>query len=127
MTINNKKTIRIVLISSFILLNVLLLFGLSSILNYLNTGADRSSMLHLEKETVNTYLPKVSWEALKNEGRKMEPTTLKMIEKDYLFSWYIKNKSLENNKKQGIEDFYTQNARVNVYQTIDYNLKNNIT
>ncbi|WP_445453764.1 glycoside hydrolase family 2 TIM barrel-domain containing protein [Flavobacterium sp. 25HG05S-40] len=127
MTINNKKTIRIVLISSFILLNVLLLFGLSSILDYLNTGADRSSMLHLEKETVNTYLPKVSWEELKNEGRKMEPTTLKMIEKDYLFSWYIKNKSLENNKKQGVEDFYTQNARVNLYHTIDYNLKNNIS
>lgn len=127
MTINNKKTIRIVLISSFILLNVLVLFGLSSILDYLNTGADRSSMLHLEKETVNTYLPKVTWEELSNLGRKMEPTTLKMIEKDYLFSWYIKNKSLENNKKRGIEDFYTQNARVNLYHTIDYNLKNNIS
>ena len=53
MTINNKKTIRIVLISSFIFLNVLLLFGLSTVIDYLNTGADRSSMLHLEKETVN--------------------------------------------------------------------------
>jgi hypothetical protein len=127
MAINNKKTIRFVLIASFILVNVLLLFGLSSILNYLNSGADRSKMLHLEKETINTYLPKVTWEELNNVGRKMEPNTLKTIEKDYLFSWYIKNKSLQNNKKQGIEDYYTQNARVNLYNSIDYNLKNKIS
>ena len=125
--INNKNTIRTVLISSFILLNVLLLFALSSILEYLNTGADRTSMLHLEKETVNTYLPKVIWEKLNNVGREMEQNTLKTIEKDYLFSWYIKNKSLENNKKNGIEDYYTQNARLNLYNSIDYNLKNKIT
>jgi hypothetical protein len=125
--INNKNTIRTVLLSSFILLNVLLLFALSSILEYLNTGADRTSMLHLEKETVNTYLPKVIWEKLNNVGREMEQNTLKTIEKDYLFSWYIKNKSLENNKKNGIEDYYTQNARVNLYNSIAYNLKNKIT
>jgi Cellulase (glycosyl hydrolase family 5) len=125
--INNKNTIRIVFISSFILLNVLLLFGLSNILEYLNSGADRASMLHLEKETVNTYLPKVIWEKGKNVGREMEPNTLKMVEKDYLFSWYIKNKALENNKKSGIEDFYSKNTRINLYQSIDYNLKNKIS
>ena len=125
--INNKNTIRTVLISLFILLNVLLLFGLSSILEYLNSGADRTTMLHLEKETVTTYLPKVIWEELNNSGREMDPYNLKSIEKDYLFSWYIKNKSLENNKKKGIADYYTQNARVNLYKSIDYNLKNKIT
>lgn len=125
--INNRNIIRTLLISSFILLNVLLLFGTNTVLEFLNTGADRTSMLHLEKETANTYLPKVTWEELNNVGRKMEPNTLKTIEKDYLFSWYIKNKSLQNNKKEGIEDFYTQNARVNLYKTIDYNSKNKIT
>ncbi len=125
--INNKNTIRIALIGSFIMLNAFLLFGLSTILQYLNSGASRSSMLHLEKETINTYAPKVIWENTENVGRKMEPNTLKMIEKDYLFSWYVKNKSLEKNKKQGIEDFYTKNARINLYQSIDYNLKNKIT
>lgn len=125
--INNRNTIRTLLISSFILLNVLLLYGTSTVLEYLNSGADRTSMLHLEKETVNTYSPKVTWSALNNVGRKMEPNTLKTIEKHYLFSWYIKNKSLQNNKKEGIEDFYTQNARVNLYNVIDYNLKNKIS
>lgn len=127
MAITNKTTIRFLLIASFIVLNVLLLFGLSSILNYLNSGADRSKMLHLQKETVNTYLPKVTWDVLNNVGRKMESNTLKTIERDYLFSWYIKNKSLQNNTKQGIEDYYTQNARVNLYNSVAYNLKNKIT
>ncbi len=104
-----------------------MLYGTSTVLEYLNSGADRSTMLHLEKETVNTYMPKVNWEDLNNEGRKMESNTLKTIERDYLFSWYIKNKSLQSNKKQGIQDFYTQNARLNLFNVIDFNLKNEIT
>lgn len=125
--INNRNTIRTLIIGSFIFLNVLLLYGTSSVLEYLNSGADRASILHLEKETVNTYLPQVTWENGNNVGREMESNTLKTIEKHYLFSWYIKNKSLQNNKKAGIEDFYTQNARVNLYRVVDYNFKNKIS
>jgi hypothetical protein len=33
-------------------------------LDFLNSGADRTSMLHLEKETFNTYLPKLFGKAL---------------------------------------------------------------
>lgn len=118
---------RIGLILSFILINVLVLLGINKTLRFLNTGADRTSMLHLEKETINTYLPKTVWEDLNNEGRKMEATTLQEIEKDYLFSWLVKNKALQNNSKQGIEDYYTQNTRENLYKSIDLNLKNGIT
>ncbi len=127
MIINNRNTVRALLIGSFVLLNVLLLIGLSSILDFLNTGADRSAMLHLEKQSIDTYLPSVVWEKFCNVGREMEPATLKRIERDYLFSWYVKNKSLETNKKQGIEDFYTQNARLNLYRTVDLNLQNGIS
>jgi len=125
--INNRTTIRTVLIASFIAVNLMVLFGISTILDYLNSGADRTAMLHLDKETVNTYLPKVIWESLDNPGRVMEPNTLKTIEKHYLFSWFVKNKALESNKKEGIEDYYTQNARVNLYRTIAGNSKKKIT
>ena len=84
--VNNRNMYRIGLILSFILINVLVLLGINKTLRFLNTGADRTSMLHLEKETINTYLPKTVWEDLNNEGRKMETTTLQEIEKDYLFS-----------------------------------------
>lgn len=126
MNYKNKTSVKIVLYTSFVLVNFLLLFGLSSILEYLNTGADRATMLHLEKETVNTYLPKVVWEIYKNQGREIEPLTLQMIEKDYLFSWYVKNKSFQNNKTTGLEDFYTKNPKYNLYRTINDNKKNKI-
>lgn len=125
-TINNRNTIRIVLFSSFILLNLLLLLAINNVLTYLNSGADRTSMLHLEKETINTYLPKVVWESLQNPGRVMEPTTLKTIERDYLFSWYVKNQAHKTNKKNGIEDYYTTDTRTNLYQSIEFNKKNKI-
>jgi len=125
--LNNRTSIRAVLIVSFITVNLLLVFGISSILDYLNTGADRTSMLHLDKESVNTYLPKVIWESLENPARVMEPNTLKTIEKHYLFSWFVKNKALENNNQNGIEDYYTQNARTNLYRIIAENTKKNIT
>jgi hypothetical protein len=58
--------------------------------------------MHLEKETFNTYLPKL-FGKLTNPGRVMELTTLKTIEKDYLFSWYVKNKSLQDNTKPALK------------------------
>ncbi len=125
--INNRNIYRGFLILTFLLLNVLLLIGISKVLEYLNSGATRSSMLHLEKETINTYLPEVNWKSLENEGRKMELYTLKRIEKDYLFSWFVKNNALMTNSKQGIEDYYTQNTRQNIYNTINYNSKKEIT
>lgn len=127
MLINNQNINRTFLIISFLFVNILLLMGISKVLEFLNSGADRSTMLHLEKETVNTYLPKVVWGDTKNPGRVMELNTLNTIEKDYLFSWYIKNRTFLTNSKEGIEDYYTQNTRQNLYNTIAYNSKNGVT
>ncbi|UQD55853.1 glycoside hydrolase family 2 TIM barrel-domain containing protein [Flavobacterium sp. K5-23] len=125
--INNKNIYRSVLIGSFILVNILLLLGISQVLEYLNSGADRSTILHLEKTTEDTYLPKVNWVDLINPGRKIEQNTLHKIEKDYLLSWYVKNNAFDSNTTKGIEDFYTQNARQNLYKNIKYNKTNGIT
>jgi hypothetical protein len=84
-------------------------------------------MLHLEKETITTYLPKVTWEKLTNVGREMDKKTLKTIEKNYLFSWQVKNRAFEVNSKKGLLDFYTQKAQLNLFHAIDYNLKNKIS
>jgi Cellulase (glycosyl hydrolase family 5) len=127
MNYKNRTTVKIVLIVSFILVNVFLLFGLSSVLEYLNSGADRSTMLHMEKVSVSTYLPKVVWEKAQNEGREMEPNSLKMVENDYLLSWFIKNHSLQTNSYGGIEDFYTKNPRTNLNNVLKINKSKNIT
>jgi hypothetical protein len=119
--INNKNSYRAFLIASFIAVNVLVLYAISSILVYLNEGADRSSMLHLDKVTANTYLPKLSWQSLENPGREMEMQTLETLEKHYLFSWYIKNNALKTNTDEGIGDYFTANPR----KILDTIIKNN--
>jgi hypothetical protein len=119
--ISNKTNYRIILIASFILLTLLIVMGISSILGYMNSGADRLLMLHLDKETSTTYCPKVTWESEENQGRAMEKQTLQTIEKHYLFSWLIKNNALHNNTSEGLEDYFTENTRKNLERVIRYN------
>ncbi len=118
----NKTFYRIVLLVSFLGINALILWGISSVLSYLNTGADRSSMLHQEVEMEAVYLPKVEWGSLENPGRPMEKPTLKDIENDYLSAWHVRNMAFMNNDRYGISDYYTDSARVRLYEQIDLNL-----
>lgn len=125
--INNRNIYKTALILSFIVISIFTLLGLAKILDYLNTGAERTSMLHLETESEDVYLPKVQWTSLENPARKMEKNTLGKLERDYLFSWYVKNNALENNSSKGIDDYYTQNTRENLYRTINYNKAHEIS
>lgn len=117
----NRLLIRCFLIITFLGVNALILFGISSVWSYLNTGAERSSRLHLNLVEVRTYLPKVEWDTSRVEGRPMEPLTLAAIERDYLNGWYVKNNSLLTNKRYGLSDYFTDSARVKVNRILDFN------
>ncbi|WP_316927699.1 cellulase family glycosylhydrolase [Maribacter sp. HTCC2170] len=123
----NRTIYRVLLILSFLALNGLILFGLSSVWSYLNTGADRSKMLHLPQELSANYLPKIEWEPLENDGRPMEKQTLDEIERDYLKAWQIRNIALENNSEYGVADYYTDSARVKLFSILDLNRTKNTT
>ena len=125
--INNRNIYKTAFALSFILISVFTMLGIGRVLDYLNTGASRTSMLHLETESEDVYLPKVSWTNLVNPAREMEKNTLGKLERDYLFSWYVKNNALEHNTSKGIADYYTQNTRHNLYQTVNYNKAHDIT
>ncbi len=120
----NRTLYRILLIVSFLMLNAFVIMGISAVISYLNTGADRSSILHLGEELSPSYLPKVVWSPLENEGRPMEKQTLANIERDYLKAWYVKNLALEENKVYGIADYYTDSARVKLHALVSLNKKN---
>ncbi|WP_340200539.1 glycoside hydrolase family 2 TIM barrel-domain containing protein [Ascidiimonas sp. W6] len=122
----NINIYRAGLLISFVAINILIVVAISNILSYLNTGAERSSMLHTSIDKQLAYQPEVEWQPLVNEGRSMESQTLQQIEKDYLNAWYIRNVAYLSNKKYGIKDFYTDSARVNLYKQIDYQVKNNL-
>ena len=44
----NKNILRGVLISSYTIIIAVCVYGISALYSYLNTGADRSNMLHTE-------------------------------------------------------------------------------
>ncbi|NNK75398.1 MAG: cellulase family glycosylhydrolase [Maribacter sp.] len=120
----SKNIYRAGLILSFLAVNVLLLLGISSVFSYLNTGADKSSILHVQSTLEEIYLPKITWENIENEGRPMEEQTLKKIEKDYLRAWHVRNLAYANNDPYGIDDYFTDSARVKISKIIDLNKAN---
>ncbi len=123
----NKNILRVVLILSYIAITALVVFGISSLYSYLNTGADRSTILHTEIKKIDQYLPKVVWAPLNNEGRPMDAQVLNAIENDYLDAWYVKHIAYKVNETTGIDDYYTDNARKNIINIIKQNTTDNIT
>ncbi len=123
----NKAIIRTILMLSYVLVIAVILFLTSSLYTYFNTGADRSKMLHLEVKKIDQYLPKIAWAANGNEGREMDLQTLKSIENDYLDAWYVKHIAYKTNLKNGIDDYYTESARKNIFNCINTNKQQKIS
>jgi len=107
----NKNIYRSLLILSFIGINVGLLFGISSVWVYLNSGADKASILHIEGGLEATYVPEIIWQNTENPGRPMEKQTLLEIQEDYLKAWYVRNVAYATNDTYGISDYYTDSLR----------------
>ena len=57
----NRNMYRGFLILSFVLIISFILFGISAVWVYLNTGADRGNILHAELKNEEVYLPKITW------------------------------------------------------------------
>ncbi|WP_055443989.1 cellulase family glycosylhydrolase [Lacinutrix himadriensis] len=123
----NKNILRTILIISYIMIVALIISGISALFSYLNTGADRSTMLHTEIQKVEQYAPKLIWEPLTNEGRLMDTENLNALQNDYLDAWYVKQIAYKTNKTAGIKDYYTDSARENLYAFIDLNKAENTT
>ncbi|MFT4645303.1 MAG: hypothetical protein ACI8ZX_001719 [Planctomycetota bacterium] len=118
---------RGVLISSYILIISIILFLISALYSYYNTGADRSEMLHTDVKRTERYLPKMIWKEDGNMGRTVDKQILKSIETDYLDAWYVKHIANKTNLKNGLHDYYTKSARKNIFNFIDFNKKERIT
>ncbi|MCL5128182.1 glycoside hydrolase family 2 TIM barrel-domain containing protein [Algibacter sp. L4_22] len=122
----NKNILRTILVASYIIIIALIIYGVSALFSYLNTGADRSKMLHTEIKKIEQYLPKIVWEPLNNEGRPMDNQNLKALENDYLDAWYVKQVAYSSNSIAGIKDYYTDSAKENIFDFIERNKDENI-
>lgn len=122
----NKLLNRSLLILAFLAVNAGIIYGISQVIAYLNTGAVTSKMLHLDLARTDYYVPEVNWVAITNPGRPLEPANQQKIEQDYLDAWYVKNLALENNNNDGVYDHYTESAREKVNALIEYNTAQHI-
>lgn len=127
MTISlHKNIIKGLLASLYIGISLLVVFGLSAVFTYLNTGADRNLMLYNKiNETVH-YQPNIAWNTQHVLGRQMDEVTLQEIEKDYLNAWYVKSIAFKKNRNKGLKDYYTKSALATLLEGIDHNLTNKI-
>lgn len=123
----NRRIIRGVLMLTYVLTIAILLFLVSTLYSFLNTGADRSKMLHTEVKKVEQYVPKILWNNDGNEGRKISDQKIIEVQNDFLDAWYVKHIAFKTNTKTGIDDYFTESARTNLYNILDYNNKNKIT
>lgn len=122
----NKTVYRILIIAAFVGINALIIFGISQVLAYLNTGADTTQLFHGDPTRTAYYTPDVVWKHLENPGRPMNESVQKNIETDYLDAWYVRNTALSSLNSAGIEDLYTENARKNLEAVIRQNASEDV-
>ena len=123
----NRTLYRILIIAGFIFINAGILYGISQVIAYLNRGADRSKMLHLDTKRDRYYVPEVIWDTIENPGRPIEAATQRKIEEDYLDAWYVKNTAFFTGTDAGIFDHYTASAREKVHELIEQNREDHTT
>lgn len=123
----HKNVLKTILFTIYVGVTILVIYGLSAVFTYLNTGADRNLMLYTKiNETVH-YQPQITWDVSHVEGREMTNTALQSIEKDYLNAWYVKQVAFDKNTQKGLKDYYTKSALETILQSIDTNIKNNVS
>ncbi|MGK0421043.1 MAG: hypothetical protein ACJAT9_000704, partial [Polaribacter sp.] len=98
----NKKIIRSVLMGMYLVIISILLFLTSSLYSFLNTGADRSKMLHTEIKKIEQYLPKINLASDGNEGRAISEQKINEVLNDYLDAWYVKQIAYKTNSQGGV-------------------------
>ena len=123
----NKNILRSILLMSYLVIIGLVIYGSGSIYSYLNTGADRSTMLHTSVKQIAHYLPEFQWAHTTNIGRPINDETLSAIKIDYLEAWYSKCIAYRTNTTQSIADYYTKSAKENIINIVALNTKNKTT
>ncbi|GGD41599.1 cellulase family glycosylhydrolase [Muriicola marianensis] len=121
MKTRNKNIYRALLLISFLGVNAALLFGIGAVWVYMNSGADKTSILHIASETEDTYLPDTEWRNLENPGRPMESQTLQDIERDYIRSWYVRSIAFDQLDPYGLKDYYTDSLYRKLTEIIKLN------
>lgn len=116
-----KNTYRALLLLSFLAMNVFIVYGLAAAWSFLNSGADRSTILHIGGDLKKAYQPRITWDLNGQRGREIPKQILEDLERDYVNAWYVRHISLATYEQLGIEDYYTQDARSQINAMVKNN------
>ena len=89
-------------------------------------GLEMKKYMHEWLKKIDQYLPKITWKEDGNVGREMNPQTLENIENDYLDAWYVQQVAYKTNTTKGVDDYFTENARKNLFAFVEHNKTENI-
>lgn len=119
----SKFTTSKIIITTLLLLcaNALFIWGISKVYNYLNSGADRKSMLHTERIVKNKHSHIIAAFSTNDKDKEKDKETIKNIKKGYLGAWFSRDLAYRTNLKDGIDDYFTTNAQTNIYDCIALN------
>lgn len=123
----SKNIYRGLLILSAVFIYGLVLLGISSAIAFMNSGADRSSILNLDADIKAVYMPHVIIEEGNNEGRAIDPAGFEKLQRDYLNSWYTRNEAFKFNDPILLKDYYTDSAYVKLKRIIELNRSNGVS
>lgn len=89
----------------------IIIYGMSKIIVYFNSGADRQTALNVPPNLPETHVPSVKWLPDDAEtGRKMEDFTRNEIVRDYIRGWYQQHLSYASKEAIGLKEYFTSSA-----------------
>lgn len=121
MNLLNKNILRVLTLAGYLILICGSFALLAQLYVYLNTGADRSKILHVPITSTAPHQPIISWDTTQIAGRLMDATTLASIERDYFQAWHVRSLSLQLNDTAILNDYFTKSARKKYQELIAYN------
>tara|TARA_Y100000815_G_scaffold273897_1_gene306394 strand:+ start:3298 stop:4812 length:1515 start_codon:yes stop_codon:yes gene_type:complete len=121
-----KSSIKVVLISSFLAINFVVIYLLAQAYGFFNSGAERATMLNLTAPETSVYQPGFSWVNIDNPSRSLDKSAQKALEIDYLNAWHARQLALYSNDLKFLEDHYTDEGLVTMQAVLEHNAAQNI-
>jgi hypothetical protein len=115
--INNRRVYQVIILSSFVGLNLLILLGIGSAWSFFNSGADRASIFRSFEGESPVY-QSIKWDLESYSGHQPTAALLKDIGEDYARAWESQSLAMERQDPLLLNDYHTDSMRTRIGRKI---------
>jgi hypothetical protein len=116
----DKLFFRVIFYLGLILILGFTAGGIGKILAFFNTGGSKADMLKTAVYQSDGFTPKVNWlPDINNKGREMEDFNRALIATEYVRALNQRSRALLSYSDEGLKEYYTLNARTNVFSQVN--------